>query len=395
MTIPEAYFDQIIERAGSQCEKYDQRKQYFGRDDVTPLWVADMDFAAPPAVVAALRERAAHPVYGYSLVPAALYESVAAWLTIRHGWPVDPSWLLLAPGVVPSLHAAVLAFSQLGDTVIVQPPIYPPFFNVTAATGRRLALNPLQKTSTGYGFDWAHLEQVMAQGARLLLLCSPHNPVGRVWRREELAQLLALAERYRVLVVSDEIHADLVYAEAQHIPSATLAARPDQVITAVSPSKTFNIPGLGLSCLIVPDEGQRRALRAVFATWRVSFANPFSCTAFQTAYQQGSDWLDALLCYLTDNRDLALARLRSLAPAPQVDTPQGTYLLWLDCRALGLSDERLQRFFVEQARLGLNPGISFGEQGSGYMRLNFALPRARLLAALDQLTAVWSEAHAQ
>ena len=378
-------FDRPLSRLGSASLKYDARQQVFGSADVLPLWVADMDFAAPAAVTDALLARAAHPVYGYTLFPPELVNSLIDWFAARHGWSIQPEWVVMAPGVVPSLHAAALAFAEAGQGIIVQPPVYPPFFSAVEKTDRRLLINPLLEDGGRYQMDFAHLEACMQEGARVLFLCSPHNPVGRVWRRDELERVLALAERYQVLIFSDDIHCDLVYRGQQHQMLAALPGAEGRVITAVAPSKSFNIPGMGLSALIIPDASQRRAIEQVFASLSMQQANPFSVTAFTAAYNAGGPWLDALLDYLQDNRDRACAMInRQLAPI-RVQVPESTYLLWLDCRAMGLPDAELKHFFIDEAKVGLNPGISFGAAGSGFMRLNIGTQWSLIEQALQQI----------
>lgn len=369
-------FDQDISRNGTSSVKHDGRAAYFGTPDVLPLWVADMDFAAPEAVTRALTRRAAHPVYGYTFYPDSLYESLIAWMKKRHGWAIEREWIIMAPGVVPSLHAAVMAFARPGEGVIVQPPVYFPFFSAVTSTQRRLILNPLVLDNGRYSMDFTHLEQCAAEGARLLLLCSPHNPVGRVWDREELIEVLRIARQYDMVVLSDEIHADLIYPGERHTTLATLAGDADKLITAVAPSKTFNIPGLGLSSLIVPDPAQRAAMNKVFST-SLGTPNPFSIAAFEAAYRGGEAWLDELLVYLQGNRDLVGDYFSKHLPRIRLIQPQGTYLLWLDCRELGMSDAQLKDFFVREARVGMNPGTVFGEGGSGFMRLKYRLTPSR------------------
>ena len=378
-------FDQDIPRAGSGALKYDARQATFGRADIQPMWVADMDFSAPPAVIQALQERASHPVYGYTQCPPSLYEALTDWLAKRHHWPVERDWIMLCPGVVPSLNATVLALTQPGDAVVVQPPVYFPFFAAVTAGGRRLVENPLRLENGRYCMDFDHLEQCAKSGAKLLLLCSPHNPVGRVWQEEELDTLAAIAQCYGMVILADEIHADLAYPGQRHTPLATRPGMAELSITAVAPSKTFNIPGLGLSALIVSSPAQRRALAKAFDTLSVSTTNPFSLAAFEAAYRDGEAWLEALLVYLQGTRDAAADFLAQQLPEINLIAPEGTYLLWLDCRALGMDDRQLQRFFVEQARLGLSPGTLFGKAGSGFMRMNIGAPRRHVLTALRQL----------
>ncbi len=378
-------FDLEIQRAGTDSLKWDGRAAYFGTADLTPMWVADMDFASPPAVIEALQSRAKHPVYGYTRFPDSMYDALIGWLKRLHGWHVERDWIVMAPGVVPSLRAAVQAFSQPGEGVIVQPPVYFPFMSSVTELGRKLLLNPLKLENGRYRFDLEHLEQCASQGARLLMLCSPHNPVGRVWSRDELNDLLMIARRHDLVVLSDEIHADLLYPGYKHIPLATLADRSDQVITAIAPSKTFNIPGLGLSALVVPDIALRGAVDRVFGQLHVSPANPFSITAFAAAYLHGDAWLDALMPYLAMTRKAVQEFLQIRIPQITLVEPEATYLLWLDCHALGMNDGQLRDFFVREARVGLSPGSVFGEGGSGFMRMNIGAPRSGVMASMERI----------
>lgn len=380
-------FDQPLERESTCSVKYDARKAVFGQEDVIPLWVADMDFPAPQAVVDALKERAAHPAYGYTLYPESLYDAMIDWYRQHHQWTIKRDWILMVPGVVPSIHAAIQAFSEPGEGVIIQPPVYPPFFSAIQKTGRRVMENPLVSEDGFYRMDLDHLEACAAESdARIILLCSPHNPVGRVWHETELQAVLDIARRHNLMVVSDEIHCDLVFPDKPaHHMLGRLEGSESRLITTVAPSKTFNLPGLGLSALVVPDADHRRAVKAVFDSMAVLQCNPFSMTGFEAAYRHGDKWLAELRAYLQSNRDFVIEALKREAPSIQVTEPEGCYLLWLDCRALGLDDAGLRHFFVQEARVGLNPGITFGEQGSGFMRLNLACPRATLSQALEQI----------
>ncbi len=389
MSVP---FDQPLSRDHTCSVKFDARKTVFGREDVIPAWVADMDFAAPEAVTRALSERAAHPVYGYTLFPDSLYEAMTEWFRVRHQWDIHRDWILMAPGVVPSLHAACLAFAEAGEGVIIQPPVYPPFFSSVRLTGRSVIENPLLEErqadgSSVYRMDLDHLEQCAArEDARMLILCSPHNPVGRVWSAEELEGVLAIARKHGLVVISDEIHCDLTYPDRPaHTVLATLAQPDDALITAVAPSKTFNIPGLGLSALVIPDAGRRRAIREVFESLHLPQCNPFSIAGFEAGYRDGGPWLDELMAYLRDNRDFVAETIRQRLPGIHVAAPEGTYLMWLDCRQLGLSDKGLREFFVQQAGVGMNPGITFGDQGQGFMRLNIGCPRGVLAEILGRI----------
>lgn len=411
-------FDTPIDRTGTHSEKYDLRCQLFGTDAVEPLWVADMDFAAPPAVQQALAARVAHPVYGYTLIPDSVPQALAGWLARRHGWHVDAERISLVPGVVPTLYAAVAAFTRPGEAVIVQPPVYPPLFDAVTRQGRVLLENPLrQDDCIGHAgrlgtrrwcMDLEGLESLARRGARLLLLCSPHNPVGRVWGEDELRAVLDIARRHGMAILSDEIHADLVYVDSvhtahhapiapgaaaaasatpppQHVPLGRLATADDVVVTAVAPSKTFNIPGLGLAAVVASSADPARALREVFDRMPVSVANPLGLAAFEAAYSQGDAWLDACLGVLARNRDTLMAAL-GVPGAGRVQClpPQATYLAWLDCRAARLDDAALARAWVD-AGLGLSPGLRFGRGGSGFMRLNFAVSPSRIVGIANRL----------
>lgn len=384
-------FDQPVERAGTDSQKFDGRQQYFGRADIIPMWVADMDFAVPECVTQAVASRAAHPVFGYTLYPESLYQSVIDWFQRRHHWTIERDWILMMPGVVPSLHACCLALAEEGDGVIVQPPVYFPFFTTVTHTRRRLVLNPLVATDSGYAINFAELEAQAAE-AKILLLCTPHNPVGRVWRNDELRQILQIAQRHDLIVLSDDIHADIVLPGHQHTMLGTFTEEfgdfiRTNLVTAVAPSKTFNIPGLGLSSLIVPDPAKRRKILKVMDLLHVSNNNPFSIVAFEAAYNGGDAWLEALLTYLDGNRQTAVDFIATRLPQIRATNPEGTYLLWLDCRELGLDDAALRHFFIRDCGLGLSPGSVFGEQGSGFMRMNLGAPRAVVEKALMAIEA--------
>lgn len=380
-------FDSLICRDGTHSVKHDGSGAYFGTRDIVPMWVADMDFASPEPVVRALQRRAAHEVYGYTFYPDSLFDALTDWLKQRHGWIVPREWIVMAPGVVPTLYAAVNALSNEGEAVVVQSPVYPPFLSAVTQNGRLLVENSLHQVSSDYQIDFEHLQQCASAGAKLLLFCSPHNPVGRVWSKNELQELLRIARQHNMIILSDEIHSDLVYPGESHTPLALLAGPEDQVITALAPSKSFNIPGLGLSCLIAENAAHRRAIRKVFDSLHIANYNPFSIAAFEAAYRSGGDWLDALMIYLKGNRDFALDYISQHLYGIQAVPPQGTYLLWLDCRGMQMDDAALRDFFIHQARVGMNPGITFGEAGQGFMRLNLATPKAVLEMALERIAA--------
>lgn len=377
-------FDRGIDRAGTHSVKYDSRLAVFGKADVIPAWVADMDFAAPPAVTQALIERAQHSIYGYTIFPDSLYDALIGWLQRRHGWTVQRDWIVMCPGVVPSINAAVMAFTQPGEAVIAQPPVYFPFFSAVTQTGRKLIQNPLHLDHGRYTIDFDHLEHC-AKEAKLLLLCSPHNPVGRVWSPQELQQLQQIATRHNLIVFSDEIHHDLIYPGHRHHVLAAIASDNSNLITAVAPSKTFNIPGLNLSALVIPDKTVRTAVTQVFNQFHVSASNPFSVAAFEAAYRDGEAWLTTLLNYLQDTRASVEHFVAEYLPGMQVIKAEGTYLLWLDCREWQMTDAQLKHFFIHEAGVGLNPGVQFGSEGSGFMRLNIGAPRKTVLGVLERI----------
>ena len=378
-------FDREIPRAGTASVKYDGAASYYGSADAIPMWIADMDFAVPEEIMHALMDRAAHPVYGYTHYPDSMYEALMTWMKKRHSWEIDRDWIMMCPGVVTALHATVLAITQPDESVIVQSPVYASFFSSITVTGRRLVLNPLSLEKGRYAIDFDHLEQLAVDGARLLLFCSPHNPVGRVWTLDELKQIMGIARRHGLVILADEVHADLVYPGITHTTLATLATNGDSIITAVAPSKTFNIPGLGLSALIVPKPEHRLALRNVFDKLHLQACNPFSVIAFEVAYRNGESWLDSLLTYLKVTRDFVRDYLKDHLPAIRLIEPEGTFLLWLDCRSLGMDDAELKHFFVNDAGVGLSPGTIFGADGSRFVRMNIGIPRRIVATALERI----------
>lgn len=380
-------FDFPINREHTNSVKFDGRQHYFGTTDVSPLWVADMDFAVPDCITQALQQRLDHPVFGYSLYPESLYQATIDWFAQRHQWQIKREWILMAPGVVPSLFAAVQAFAKEGEGVIVQSPVYFPFFSAVTTNHRTLINNPLREINGRYEMDFDHLETCAQQGARLLMLCTPHNPVGRVWSVDELNRVLDIARRYDLTILSDDIHCDLVYPGNTHTMLGRLAQPGDKIVTTIAPNKTFNIPGLGLSALVIPDKAQRDAMKQAFEKLHVGNSNPFSIVAYEAAYRGGGAWLDALMQYLSATRDFAAAFIAQEVPRIKLIPPEATYLLWLDCRELGLSDAALRDFFIHECKLGLSPGIVFGEGGSGFMRMNIGTRKQQVEFALEIMRA--------
>ena len=376
-------FDEIIDRRGTASEKWDK---YRGRD-IIPLWVADMDFRSPPAVIEALHERVSHGIFGYTHAPEGLKEAVIEALGFEFGWQVKKEWLTWLPGLVTGLNVSCRAVGEQDDEVITFTPVYPPFMSAPPLSGRSLVKVPLRVDEGRWGLDLEALERAVTSRTRLLLLCSPHNPVGRVWSREELATLAEFAERHDLTICSDDIHAGLVLDQhVRHIPIATLSPETDRrTITLLAPSKTFNVPGLGCSFAVISDFNLRRAFRKAMGRI-VPHVNLLGYTAAEAAYRHGEEWRQELLAYLRGNRDLVAQEVVRM-PGLSVSHVEATYLSWIDVRALGLEDP--VRFF-EEAGVGLSGGEDFGLPG--YVRLNFGCPRPLLTEALRRMRAALDQA---
>ncbi len=386
-------FDTILDRRHTHSLKWDRCPVDFGLDDVIPMWVADMDFAAPPEVVEAVSRRAAHGAYGYASIPESFWASAIDWLRERHGWAVERSWLARAPGVVPAVNLCVNAFTAPGDGVVVQTPVYYPFFHAVERNGRRLVRNPLAADGGSYRMDLADLERRIDERTRLLILCSPHNPVGRVWRREELAQLGEVCARRDLLVLSDEIHMDLVLPGRRHVPLASISpALAERTVTLLAPSKTFNIAGLNMSLVVSSNPALLARYTERFEAAGLTIASLFGAVALEAAYRHGADWLDQLLDYLEGNVDLADRFIAERLPDLRFIRPEGTYLALIDCRRLGMPQAELDEFCLRQARVYFDSGAWFGEESSGFVRINLACPRATLAEALARIERAFSSA---
>jgi cysteine-S-conjugate beta-lyase len=376
-------FDAVLDRRNSHSLKWDHCKLAFGLDDVIPMWVADMDFAAPPAVTDAVARRAAHGAYGYVSVPESFWEAAIDWLGARHGWAVKRRWLARAPGVVPALSLCVNAFTERGDGVLVETPVYYPFFRVIENNGRRIVRSPLALDGGRYRRDLDAFERAIDPTTRLLILCSPHNPVGRVWTRDELERLGEICARRDLVVVADEVHMDLVLGGRRHVPFASISPElAERTITCVAPSKTFNVAGLSMSIVIVGNPALLARYSAQFDASGLGIPNLFGTIAFEAAYRGGAEWLDQLLAYLDGNVAFIDRFVRErLAPIGFIK-PEGTYLALLDCRQLGLEQAALDDFFLRRAGVYFDSGPWFGEEGRGFERINLGCPRRTLTEAL-------------
>jgi cystathionine beta-lyase len=377
-------FDQPIDRYGTQSIKFDSAAERGKPADAFPLWVADMDFSAPPCVAEALEQRVAHGVYGYSDTDGAYDSALTSWFAVRHGWRVEPRWNCVTPGVVPALFFAVRGLTEPGDGVLLQTPVYYPFFAAVREQGRALLENGLVLRDGRYEIDFDDFER-KAKQAKLFLLCSPHNPVGRVWTRDELARMGEICLAHGVTVVSDEIHADFVFPGHTHTVFASLSENFAQMtVTCTSPSKTFNLAGLLHANVLIKNEALRGKFKATHAQTGLSQGSLMGMIACKAAYENGQPWLAALLAYLEGNLALA-GDMLSRNPKIKIIPPEGTYLLWLDCRAMGLAPAALDGYFLRDAKLWLDAGTMFGPGGEGFARLNMALPRAKLRECLERL----------
>jgi len=352
-----------------------------------PAGVADMDFRAPTPVITAMQQRLDHGIFGYETVPAGLMPALTGWLQNRHGWTVDPAHILRAPNVLDSLAIAAALFTDEGDGIIVQPPVFFDFYDIISENHRQLVSNPLILTGGRYEMDFDGLETLASDPRnRMLYLCNPHNPVGRVWTRDELHRLDAICRRHGVLVVSDEIHGDITFPGHAYTPFASLGtAAAANCITCISPAKSFNIASCCMAFTIITDEARRRAFQAENSRLTVNKNNAFASVAMEAAYRDGAPWLDAVVGYIGDNLTLVRSRLADLSGVTLIE-PEGTFLVWLNFHALGLSPEELTKFLRQKANWAVTRGQAFGVEGEGFARLNIACTRARLATALDQLS---------
>lgn len=383
----ECQFDQRVPRRNTQCVKWDGVLDVFGQENLLPMWVADMDFRAPEAAVRAVTARAAHGIYGYEKKPESLTEAVLNWLAARHNWAVDPTWLSHCPGVVSGLVLSLLALTEPGDRVVIQPPVYPPFFTIVEQNGRTVVENPLVWKDGQYRMNLSELEDIFRSGVKTMMLCSPHNPVGRVWSRGELLSLGELLRKYGVTVFSDEIWADLAFPAHRHIPLASLSPEiADQTLTFMAPSKTFNLAGLYMSNAIISNEELRSKFSAQLQRLSLGHVGIFGPVAAEASYREGGEWLDRLLTYLEDNVRFVTDELAKITPKIRVIQPEGTFVLWLDCRDLGIPWDDLNQFFVRRAGLAFNDGARFGPTGAGFQRMNIGCPRVLIQEAMERLS---------
>lgn len=389
-------FDTPIDRTHTWSIKHDFKKENGKADDILPLWVADMDFRSPDSVVEALKKAVDHGIFGYSRADESYFDAVAAWYQKRHHLTLQPEWMTCTPGIVFALSIAVRAFTQEGDAVLIQPPVYHPFSRAILRNKRTLVENPLVLKDGHYEMDLEDLEQkVLDEHVKLMILCNPHNPVGRVWTREELTALADICLRYHVYVISDEIHGDFVWQGHEQTPYASISEEAClHSMMCTAPSKTFNLAGMATSNLFIPDPEMRRKFRSELLDVGQENMNRLGLFACRAAYEGGGEWLDQLIGYLAGNLALVRDFCKNRVPQIQLVEPEGTYLAWLDCRELGMTDDELMAFFSDEAKVWLDPGTHSGEQGSGFMRFNLGSSRSVIAQALDRIEAAWKKRNA-
>ena len=356
------------------------------------MWVADMDFPVAQEIQQAILERAAHPAFGYTAIPDTSYEAVSDWLSRRHSWTVSREWVLFCPGVVPSIALSINAFTLPGDKIIVQAPVYPPFFNVISDCGRQVVVNKLIYEDGRYRIDFDDLKNKIDRNTSMLLLCSPHNPVGRLWSSEELLELGRICIERNVIILSDEIHHDLAFPGLKHFPIASLSnALSENTVTLLAPSKTFNLAGLHTSITVISNELLRRRFYSVLNSLSLRSINIFGLAATETAYSSGDEWVDQMMNYVAGNFEFLNHYLSTKIPEVVAIRPESTYLVWLDCSGLSVDYSKIGEFMVKKARLALNDGASFGPGGENFQRMNIACPRVRLQEAFNRLEKAVSE----
>ena len=380
-------FDQIIDRRGSGALKCDALEQWYGNSELLPMWVADMDFATPDFIVDAIKERLEHPIFGYTIEPERYRDAIITWIASHHGWAVKREWICYIPGIVKGIAMAINALLKAGDKIIIQPPVYHPFRNVAAHNGFEIVENPLLVDSNGsYSIDFDHLERVADKNCRLLILANPHNPIGILWQRETLIRLADFCHSRGIIVISDEIHSDMALWGKRHIPFASVSDKAAQCsITFGAPSKTFNIAGIVTSYAIVPND----KLRNKFFGWmegnELNHPDIFAPIATIAAFENGEPWRQEMIEYIEGNIEFTIEYCKQHIPQIVAVRPEASFLVWLDCRGLGLTHDKIVELFSQKAALALNDGAIFGTQGEGFMRLNVGTPREILQTALERL----------
>lgn len=380
-------FDEVIERRGTDCAKYDAYKEHGYRENILPLWVADMDFRAPECVMEALHKAVDHGIFGYSIQSDRYFPGVENWFASRFSWEIEKEWLVQTPGVVFALSAAVRATTQIGDNVLVMPPVYYPFYRVIEDNARNIVKSELNYENGGYTMNFADIEEKIIQhNVKTLIFCSPHNPVGRVWTVEELQTLGAICKKHNVAVISDEIHCDFAFPEYPHTPFVKACPEmADNTVVCTAPSKTFNLAGLQVSNILIPGETLRSRFQRELDIAAYHGINRLGAVAATAAYEEGGQWLDDCKAYMRENLSYVRNFLATRLPKIKLVEPEGTYLVWLDCSGLGLSKEELDNLMIHKANLWLDAGSIFGDCAEQFQRIVLACPRSTLEKAMEQL----------
>ncbi|MCZ4694937.1 putative C-S lyase [Ancylomarina euxinus] len=379
-------FDKIIDRKNTNSVKHDALQTFFGTVNILPLWVADMDFESPDFIRDALKDRLNHPVYAYTFFSDSFYSSLIKWMKDKHDHRIEASWLKVTPGVLTGISMAIMALTNPGDKIIIQPPVYHPFFHLVKSNDRVLVQNELTFENGCYKMDFEHLEKCIDKDTKMIIISNPHNPVGRVWTKEELKKLVAICAKNKILIIADEIHSDIVFEPNQYTPIASISSYAhNNSLTFVAPSKTFNIAGLSTSVAIIPNRKLRKQFIALASRLHLDSGNVFGTVAFEAAYTHGKEWLNQLITYLKGNVELVKSYFAEHLPTIKVVEPEGTYLLWLDFSALNLEDECLHQILIDEAEVAMNKGISFGLNGHNFMRLNIGSPQAVILEGLERM----------
>jgi len=382
-------FDEIIDRTNYHSEKWDDIERKFGVDakDILPMWIADMEFKAPKPVIEAIKKAADHGIFGYSSRPLSYYQAIIDWMKKKHNWIIKKDWLAYSPGVVPALSFIVRGFTHPGDKVIIQPPVYYPFSWAIENNGCRIVNNPLMLEKGKYIMDFEDLgKKIDDPRVKMLILCSPHNPVGRVWRKEELLKLGEICIKNNVIIVSDEIHADILFEGNKHTVFASISPEFAQnSITCNAPSKTFNLAGLQTSAIIIPNKRYYKNYNNILSSLHLSDNNVFGLVALEAAYKHGEEWLTQMLSYLNENLKFLTKFLEEKIPRIKIIKPEGTYLIWLDCRQLKLNAQELNEFMIRKAKVALDAGFWFGTEGEGFVRMNIACSRLFLKKVLERI----------
>lgn len=378
--------DEIIDRRNTESAKWKALKGLYGREDIIPMWVADMDFKSPPEVIQSLKERADHGVFGYPMIDDNYFDSFVNWVKKRHELNISKEWIITADGVVDALKIAILAFSKPGDKVVIQTPVYYPFYNIIKSNGREILSNSLKTENGNYIMDYEDLEKKLSdKRTKLFILCNPHNPVGRVWTKQELKKLSDLCIKHNVILLSDEIHSDLIYPSNKHIPIVSISQEiKEKSLTFYAPSKTFNLAGLKASYVVIPNNELRNEYKNTIESISSSSLNIFGMIAAKAAYEKGDDWLKELLIHLENNIDFVISFFNDKLPKVKITKPEGTYLMWLDFRAYG-DEEKIKEVLVNQAKVGLEEGSIFGEEGKGYFRMNIGCPKSVIEKACNNI----------